>query len=324
MAIETRILNCAVDAVLGRSTDSKFTPEQRVEGMKSYLAELGKDYRRNEILINEVIEETVDAILPIKLGERLGAFAEIAVVGDGVTKKFHVPNGKIKAAYTALGVEQPRQKLYKGSFTVATAPIGGAVYAEYEDLVAGRVDFAEMILQLVDAIMDTIYAGIQEALVGAFGVVNNANRFAGSSFVQAEFDRLKGTVSAYGKPAILGTGVGLSDISNGAGFEWNKTTEQDRLDIRNFGHVAKYKGADVIELPNTFEDETNATKVLDDGYTYMIPVDGVKPVKIVLEGGMHIRDKQERDWSQTKEYYRKAGVSVLAVNHMALYENTSL
>jgi hypothetical protein len=56
----------------------------------------------------------------------------------------------------------------------------------------------------------------------------------------------------------------------------------------------------------------------------MMPVDGVKPVKIVLEGGMHIRDKQERDWSQTKEYYRKAGVSVLAVSHMSLFENTSL
>jgi hypothetical protein len=324
MAIDKRILNCAVDAVLGKSSDSKFTPEQRMEGITTYLSELGKDYRRNEILINEIIEETVDAILPIKLGERLGVFAEIATVGDGVTKKFHVPNGKIKAAYSALGVEQPRQKLYKGSLTVQTAPIAGAVYAEYEDLVAGRVDFAEMILQLVDAIMDTIYAGIQEALIGAFGAVNNANRFAAASFNQSEFDKLKGTVQAYGKPMVIGTGVGLSEISNGAGFDWNKTNEQDRLDIRNLGHVAMYKGANVIELPNTFTDETNATKVLDDGYVYIMPVDGVKPVKIVLEGSMKIRDKQERDWSTTKEYYRKAGISVLAVNHMSLFENTSL
>jgi hypothetical protein len=324
MAIDKRILNCAVDAVLGKSSDSKFTPEQRMEGITTYLSELGKDYRRNEILINEIIEETVDAILPIKLGERLGVFAEIAVVGDGVTKKFHVPNGKIKAAYSALGVEQPRQKLYKGSLTVQTAPIAGAVYAEYEDLAAGRVDFAEMILQLVDAIMDTIYAGIQEALIGAFGTVNNANRYAGASFNQSEFDKLKGTVQAYGKPMVIGTGVGLSEISNGAGFDWNKTNEQDRLDIRNLGHVAMYKGANVIELPNTFQDETNSAKVLDDGYVYIMPVDGVKPVKIVLEGSMKIRDKQERDWSTTKEYYRKAGVTVLAVNHMALFENSSL
>jgi hypothetical protein len=324
MAIEQRILNCAVDAVLGKSSDSKFTPEQRVEGITTYLSELGKDYRRNEILINEIIEQTVDQILPIRIEERLGVFAEVAIVGDGVTKKFHVPNGKIKAAYTALGVEQPRQKLYKGSFSVATAPVGGAVYAEYEDLVSGRVEFGAMINQLVDAIMDTIYAGIQEALVGAFGVVNNANRYAGASFNQSEFDKLKGTVQAYGKPVVIGTGVGLAEISNGVGFDWNKTNEQDRLDIRNLGHVAKYKGADVLELPNTFEDETNAAKVIDDGYVYMMPVGGEKPVKIVLEGKMHIRDKQERDWSTTKEFYRKAGVSVLAVNHMALFENTAL
>jgi hypothetical protein len=324
MAIDKRILNCAVDAVLGKSSDPKFTPEQRVEGMRTYLNELGKDYRRNEILINEIIEETVDQIVPIKLRNALGIFADVDTTPDGVTKKYHEPTGKISAAYTALGVQQPRQKLYKGSFSVQTAPIGGAVYAEYEDLVAGRVDFAELVLQLSDAVEDKVYAGVEEALVGAFGSVNNANRFADPAFNQTEFDKLKGTVQAYGKPAIIGTGVGLSDISNGAGFDWNKTTELDRLDIRNIGHVAMYKGSNVLELPNSFEDETNAAKVLDDGYIYMMPVGGFKPVKIVLEGKMHIRDLAERDWSQTKEYYRKAGVTVLSVGHMSLYENTSL
>ncbi|EGL17536.1 MULTISPECIES: hypothetical protein [unclassified Paenibacillus] len=188
--IEQRILTCAVDAVLGKSSDAKFTPEQRVEGMRNYLAELGKDYRRNAILINEIVEETVDAILPIKIAERLGVFADFATVGDGVTKKWHVKNGKISAAYTALGVEQPRQKLYKNTFVTQTAPISGAVYAEYEDLASGRVDFADMIIKLVDAIMDQIYAGIQDALVGAFGTTNNANRFAAGTFIQAEFDKL--------------------------------------------------------------------------------------------------------------------------------------
>ena len=324
MAIDNRILTATVDAVLGKSSDPKYTPEQRAEGVRTYLNELGKDYRRNEILINEIVEETVDLIVPIKFQDRLGVFADVATVADGVTKKWNVPDGKITAAYSALGVEQPRQKIYKGTVTTQTAPISGAVYAEYEELVAGRVDFADMIIQLSDAIMDKIYGGIQEALVGAFGTTNNANRYAGAGFTQTEFDKLKGTVAAYGKPIVIGTGVGLSDMSNGAGFDWNKTTELDRLDIRRLGHVAMYKGSDVIELPNSFEDETNVVKLLDDGYIYLMPVGGVKPVKIVLEGGMHIRDKQERDWSNTKEYYRKAGITVLAINHMSLYDNTSL
>jgi hypothetical protein len=130
MAIDNRILMCAVDAVLGKSSDPKFTAEQRIEGMKNYLAELGKDYRRNYLLINEVVEQTVDQILPIKIADRLGVVADVAQVGDGVTKKWHVENGKITSAYTALGVEQPRQKLYKKTLITATAPIGGAVYAE--------------------------------------------------------------------------------------------------------------------------------------------------------------------------------------------------
>jgi hypothetical protein len=324
MALDKRILTCAVDAVLGRSSDPKYTPEQRLDGIQKYLQDLAKDYRRNSILINEIIEQTVDAILPIHLENALGVFTEVATVPDGTTKKFHISDGRITAAYIGLGVQQPRQKLYKNSLTVTTAPIGGAVYAEYEDLVTGRVDFTELISQLVMAISDTLYGGIQDALVKAFGSANNANRHAASGFDQQEFDKLKGTVQAYGKPVIIGTGVGLSAISNGPGFEWDKASEQDRLDIRNLGHVAMYKGSDVIELPNTFTDETNTQKVLEDKYIYMMPVGGDKPVKIVLEGKMHIRERQERDWSTTMEYYRKAGVAVLQVNHMAMYENSSL
>lgn len=324
MNIDKRVLTCAVDSVLGVSSNPSFTPAQRVEGMRTYLAELGKDYRRNYILINEIVEQTVDAILPIKIADKLGVFVELSTVADGVAKKWHVKNGKITSAYTALGVEQPRQKLYKGSFMTQTVPIGGAVYAEYEDLITNRVDFSEMITQLVDSIMENIYSGIQDALIGAFGTTNNANRFAESGFTQSEFDKLIGTVRSYGQPAIFGTWVGLANISNGAGFDWNKTTEADRLDIRNNGHVARYKGSDVIALPNTFTDETNTDKILDDGYKFILPVGADKPVKIVLEGNMHIKETDERDWSQTKEYYRKAGISVLAVHNSALHEDLTL
>lgn len=322
--IDNRILCAAVDTTLGRSSDEKFTPAQRANGFKAYLAELSKDYARNAILINEIIEETVSTVLPLKVTEKLGIFADVATVGDGVTKKFHVKNGKITAAYTGLGVEQPRQKLYKGSFGVTTSAIGGSVYAEYEDLVCGRVDFSEMTNMLVDAIMDKIYAGIQDALVGAFGTANNANRFAEAGVTQAEFDKLMGTVMSYGQPTIVGTWSGMALLSNAAAFDWLKASEADKLDVRNMGYVAKYKSASVILLPNSFTDETNATKVLDDGYKYIIPVGADKPVKIVLEGRLHIKETQEKDWSTTKEYYQKAGISVLATNNLALHENTSL
>jgi len=324
MNVEKRVLTSAVDTALGKSSDAKYTPEQRAEGMKTYLAELGKDYRRNEMLINEIIEQTVDAVLPIRITDALGVIADVSSVGDGVAKKWNVKSGKITSAYTALGVEQPRQKLYKGSFTTDTAPIGGAVYAEYEDLACGRVDFAELINQLVDSIMENIYAGIQTALIGAFGSTNNANRFAEAGFTATEFDKLVGTVMSYGQPSIFGTWTGLANVSNGAGFDWNKTTELDRLDIRNNGFVAKYKSANVISLPNSFTDETNASRVLDDGYKYILPVGLDKPVKIVLEGGMHIKETTEKDWSVTKDYYKKAGISVLNVNGCALHEDTSL
>lgn len=322
--LDARILNAAVDVVLGRSSDPKFTAEQRADGFREYLKELSKDYNRNVILINEIIEETVSTVLPIKVTEKLGIFADIATVADGVTKKFHVKNGKITAAYTGLGVEQPRQKLYKGSLSVTTSAIGGAVYAEYEDLVCGRVDFSEMSNMLVDAIMDKIYMGIQDTLVTAFGGTNNANRFAESGLTQTEFDKLMGTVMAYGQPTIVGTWTGLAGLSNASGFDWAKAPDADKIDVRNMGYVAKYKSANVILLPNSFTDETNVTKVIDDGYKYIIPVGVDKPVKIVLEGKMHIKDNQERDWSTTKAYYQKAGISVLAVNSLALHENTAL
>ena len=40
--------------------------------------------------------------------------------------------------------------------------------------------------------------------------------------------------------------------------------DADKADMRNFGYIGKYMGADVIIIPQSFTDATNTTKVVDD------------------------------------------------------------
>ena len=93
----------------------------------------------------------------------------------------------------------------------------------------------------------------------------------------------------------------------------------------NNGFLATYKGVRVVILPQSFEDETNATKVINPGYAWVMPTgSSEKPVKIAFEGSAHMREVENDDWSREMQVYQKVGVGVMFTNNMASYVDTEL
>ena len=93
----------------------------------------------------------------------------------------------------------------------------------------------------------------------------------------------------------------------------------------NNGYLGNYKSHNVIVLPQSFIDETNAEKVIDPAYAYVIPTGAEKPVKIAFEGQTAVREVENEDWSREIETYKKMGVGVYLVNPgFCVYKNTSL
>ena len=74
-----------------------------------------------------------------------------------------------------------------------------------------------------------------------------------------------------------------------------------------------------------YEDETNAKKVIDPGYAWIIPDDGnSRPVKVACEGDTIVDEYVNADRSRELQVYKKVGVGVMVTNNICVYEDTSL
>jgi DNA replicative helicase MCM subunit Mcm2 (Cdc46/Mcm family) len=93
----------AVDAYYKKSSVEEFSADEREQGLKEYLADLAKDYRNNKNEIFQIIEDTVDEVLPKRVLELVNNFAEFKNFPENTTVKFKAKNGKIKAVDVALG-----------------------------------------------------------------------------------------------------------------------------------------------------------------------------------------------------------------------------
>ena len=91
------------------------------------------------------------------------------------------------------------------------------------------------------------------------------------------------------------------------------------------GYLANYKGHRVIVLPQSYEDETNTTKVIDPAYAWIIPTgSNEKPVKVAFEGSTIVDEFKNYDRSREVQVYKKVGVAAVITNNICVYMNTSL
>lgn len=293
------------------------------------LAPNHKAYRKNKNEIFELIEETVDEIAPNKIIERIGAFSEVKSFRQGDRPKFKKKLGRknVQRFITRVGLGgiYERVRLDKSEFTIETHAIGGAVYTEWETYLDGNMDFAELCDLIIQGIEDEVYKEVREALIATFDTLPNANKHTGATTDMAELRKIIQTVQAYsgGSVNIFCTPEFASTISIDAHF----VGDVEKASMRDKGYLGKVFGANVIVLPQSFEDLDNSVKVFNPEYAFIIPSGGEadeKIVKIVLEGETIVKDGQNADMSMDFQVYKKFGTAVMSTNYFGIYRNTSL
>ena len=168
---------------------------------------------------------------------------------------------------------------------------------------------------------ELILREIAKALMASIEQLPAANRVSAAGFDENGMDRLISVVSAYGTPVIYATREFAVKLVPKEG--WVSDSMRDERWANGF--LANYKGVRVVLLPQSFEDETNATKVIDPGYAWIMPTgSNEKPVKIAFEGSAHMREVENDDWSREMQVYQKVGVGVMFTNNMASYVDTDL
>ena len=161
---------------------------------------------------------------------------------------------------------------------------------------------------------------IEKQLQGAISSVQSNNKATDTAVVENKMDDLIAKADAYGKSAIYCTYEFAATMVPSTGW----VSDEMRNQKWNNGYLANYKGHQVIVLPQSYEDETNAVKVINPAYAYIIPVGAEKPVKIAFEGQTIVDEYTNYDRSREVQIYKKVGVRAIFSNAICVYENTSL
>lgn len=309
--------------------DKQLSYDAMNEALRTELNEIAGTYalyRENKNTLFALIEETIDDILPKRVLEQYGQFAEVKTFAQGTKPVFKKKLGKQRAKQfvTKVGLAGIYEvfKLDVSSFEVETSAFGGAAQIGLEEFLDGRVDFSELTQIIMDGLDEAVYREIAKALIGGISQLPTANKHSTSGFNEVEFDKLIAVASAYGVPTIYCTYEFAAKILPAAGF----ISDNMRDEHWNNGFLGNYKaGVRVIILPQSFEDETNSVKVLDPSYAWIIPTGGNdKPVKVAFEGSTIVDEYVNADRSREVQVYKKLGVVAMMTNNICSYEDTSL
>ena len=285
-------------------------------------------YRENKNTIFSLIEETIDDVLPKKVLEQYGQFAEIKTFAQGdkpvFTQKITTAaKRRAKQFITKVGLAGIYEvfKLDGKSYEVPTSAFGGAAQIGFEEFLDGRVDFADVLDIVMEGLDECVYIEIERALKGAVTNLQAANKTTQTSFVEAEMDKLISVADSYGAATIYCTYEFAATMVPAEGWVSDDMKNQKW----NNGYLANYKGHRVIVLPQSYEDETNSKKVIDPAYAWIIPTGGNdKPVKVAFEGQAIVREIENADMSREVQVYKKLGVAAIITNNICVYVNTSL
>lgn len=310
------------------------------------LHELASDYnsyRRNKYDIFEIMQESYDEILPKYVEDFMGSFAEIKTVANGQKAQFVRKRGRQRAKQfiTQVGLSGAYEsfRLDKDTFEVGGHAIGGAAYIDFERYICGDEDISESAEILLEGLQEAIMGEIQKALIAS---VNAEDRPAKNVYVGAGFDadamqELCAIARAYGGGAtIFATpefvaamgpdAIGLPIFKGTPGYAGATPvySPSDIDSIARTGYITSFRGNPIVQIPQSYTDETNEVTQMNPALAYIFPTGGEKVVKVVFEGPTQVDDFKGRDRNMEIEAYKKVGVAILTNHNWCVYENTTL
>ena len=347
MADIKAIKDLVVCAFLGTSPDpTKFSNTDVKESLRNEIHSLANDfnsYRRNKLDLFEIMQEAYDEILPKYVEDFMGTFAEIKTVENGKRAQFVVKRGRQRAKQfiTQVGLSGVYEsfRLDKDTFEVGGHAIGGAAYIDFERYICGDEDISESTEILLEGLQEAIMGEIQKALIKAANAEDRPrkNYYIGAGFDADEMANLCAVARAYGGGATIfatpefvaamgpdAIGMPIFNGTPGYAGATPKYSPKDIEDIANTGYITSFRGTPIIQMPQSYTDETNTVTQINPGFAYIFPTGGEKIVKIVLEGPTRIDEFKARDRSFEIEAYKKVGVAILTHHNWCIYENTSL
>lgn len=315
------------------SENEKYSAEQTSDLLRAQMNELAGDYRsfrENKNTIFSLIEQTIDEVLPAKVLQQYEQFADVSTVPQGdkvvfVRRITEASRMRAKQFVTQVGLAGRYETFMLDGerLEVKMNAIGAAARIGFEEFLDGRIQFSDLTDVILEGMDEYIYREIAKALASAVSELPAPNKVTTSKFDSASMDRLLAIADSYaGAPATIYCTYEFAATMLPA-EAWASNEMKDTIWGR--GYLPRYKGHNIVILPQSMEDATNAKKVIDPSNAYIINSGAEKPVKIAFEGQTAVRDVNDNDdWSRDMQTYKKFGVAILTNPSICVYNNSSL
>lgn len=306
-----------------------------VDGLKE-LAGSVNQFMKNRYDIYEILVETVDQVMPKKVIDALGMFAEIQQVGQGQKAIFKKKTGKARARQflTQVGLSGVYEtfRLDAKTFELAAHAVGGGATIDFERMLDGAESLADVMEVITEGLTDAVFVEVHKALRAAIDAQDrpDANKVTVNTFDADKMAKLCAVVKAYGQGAVIfACPEFIADMGADAivpvptsGSYGGVYSPADIEAIHNTGYVNIFRGTPIVQIPQSFIDETNTKTWIDPQFAYVLPTGNDKVVKVVLEGQTQVKDHENKDNSMEVFAWKKMGCAILTNYNWGIYQNT--
>lgn len=325
----------ALHAVKG-TAPAEFTVENVndafVDGLKEFAGSYNQ-FMKNRYDLYDIIIESIDEILPRDVMASIGAFAEVQTVAQGQKAMFKKKLGRARAKkfLTQVGVSGVYEtfRLDSDTFELGAHAVGGGATIDFERMLDGAESLAEVVGIVTEGLTNAVFVEVERALIAAYDNMPATNKYKGA-WSADEMVKLMTIVRAYGSPVIFACPEFIAKMGPDAIVPVSTGTGQgvyspkDIEAIHDTGFIKVFRGATVVEIPQSFVDDTNIETYIDPSRAYVFPAGAEKVVKVVLEGATQIRDHENKDNSMEVYAWKKMGCAILHHNNWCIYWNSSI
>lgn len=338
MATLKEIKELALHAARG-TAPSTFSVDNVNEALRDELKQMAgsvNQFMKNRYDIYDIIIETADDVVPNKVLDAVGIFAEVQNVPQGQKALFKVKRGKArgKKFITQVGLSGLYEsfRLDNDTFELRAHAVGGAASIDFERMLDGADDMADLMEIITEGLVDAAFVEVQRALKAAVDAKGRpaVNKTVQNTFVPAEMLKLITIVRAYGSSAVIFAppefvaAMGPDAIVPvGANYQ-GVYHPQDIDAIHNQGFINIFRGTPIVQIPQSFIDENNDKTWIDPQLAYVFPAGQERVVKIVFEGQTQIYDFVNPDNSMEIHTYKKMGAAIVTHHNWCIYQNTGI
>ena len=291
-------------------------------------AEVRKAIRRNQALVFDIIEETVQSLLVTGWGNDpwMMKYVDQRNLALGDKNEFYSEDESVLSVMKIAGNHHDiiRQRLAGGSVeSINTYWVGIKIYAEFERVVMGLEDWAKFITKVYEAydryVKNTVYKAMVDYATALTGMYKKTG-----SMTAENLNALCDLVStATGMPVmIMGTRAALAkviDLQNSSYISDAMKNEHYRT-----GLLGMWEGKELVEIPQVFEKGNVGTYKIDNTMIWIMPVAEEKFIKVVNEGDtqlMTVADKNANmDMTYEYEMQTKLGCAVMLHGAFGCYD----